>query len=74
MQRGSGQTLNRTLTFTTSDSIHCFDFVTLDDNVGLEETEFLTFILEQVDATSSQRFRLGQYNKTSVGILDDDGK
>ena len=73
MQQESGQTLNQTLMFTASDDLHCFGFVTIDDSIGLEETEFLTFVLGQVDVTSSI-ISLGQYDKTSVGILDDDGK
>lgn len=73
LQRGSGLTLNRTLTFVPAVSVRCFSFLTVDDNIGLEETEFLTFTLEPVALTSDHRFTLGQYNRTSVGILDDDG-
>ena len=73
LQQETGQTLSEMLTFNLTDSIQCFSFVTVDDNVGLEETEFLTLVLRHIDS-SSQRFSFGLYNRTSIGILDDDGK
>lgn len=45
----------------------------VDDDLGLEEIEFVNISLIRTDLSPSQRFSLGQYNQTSVGILDDDG-
>ena len=74
LQQESGETLNQTLKFSPADSVKCSEFVLVDDDLGLEEIEFLTLSLRLMDSSSSgQRFRLGQYNQTSIGILDDDG-
>ena len=69
LQQESGETLNQTLTFSPADSVKCSEFMLVDDDLALEEIEFLTLSLTLMD----QRFRLGQYNQTSIGILDDDG-
>lgn len=73
LQQESGQVLNQTLTFSPVDSVKCSEFMLVDDDLSLEETEFLTFSLRPVDSSPGQRFSLGQYNQTSIGILDDDG-
>ena len=58
------------LTFVPSSSIECFSFVTVDDNIALEDPEFLTFTLSSI---SDEGYSLGRYGETSVGIIDDDG-
>jgi hypothetical protein len=73
LQQETGQTLNQILTFGLTDSIKCSGFMLIDDDLCLEEVEFLTLSLKLVDLSRDQRFSLGQYNQTSIGILDDDG-
>ena len=73
LQQETGQTLNQILTFSPTDSVQCSEFMLVDDELCLEEIEFLTLSLRLMDLSPGQRFSLGQYNQTSIGILDDDG-
>ena len=61
----------QTLEFGPSDSEQCVNLEVQDDNVALEETEVFTLTLGI--PAGQPRAGLGQYNTTTVMVLDDDG-
>ena len=60
------------LTFEPTDTQVCVIFLIQDDNIGLEPTENLTFIISVIGSVTG--IDINPYNTTTVMIVDEDGE
>lgn len=70
LQAETGDNIDQQLALAPEDSQMCITFNILDDNIAIEETETFTWRLEIV--TVIPGVRVGDFNTTVIGIMDDD--
>ena len=63
--------IDQPVTFAPEDTTQCIDFNIVDDIIALEETEMFVWTLGILTVTPG--VELGDFNTTTIAIMDDDG-